>query len=249
MKRTGLFSVCALFLLLFSKDAFAMHISEGILPPKEAIFTGILALPFVAVGIYLVNKIKKQNPLFIPLVGLIGSAIFVVSAFPIPVPIAGTCSHPAGTGLGAIILGPFVSTFIACVSLLIQALFMAHGGLTTLGANTLTMGVFGSFLGFFSYKLCRRLNFGFFVSGFVAGFVADIATYGATAFILAFSLSPNFLPAFKEISLAFVPTQLPLGILEGIITGFSVRYIYSHKPELMEIGKLFFRTNKLSFSN
>lgn len=239
--------ISLVLLTLFSQDALAMHISEGILPPRESIATFIISLPFILIGFYNIYKMKKENPFFMPLLGLVGAGIFVVSAFPIPVPIAGTCSHPAGTGLGAIILGPFVSTVIACVSLLIQALFMAHGGLTTLGANTLTMGVFGSFLGFLGYKVCRKLGLNIFISGFVAGFIADIATYAATAVILALSLSPDFLPAFREIALAFVPTQIPLGILEGIITGYSVRYISLHKPELMEFGKVFI--GKYSLNN
>jgi cobalt/nickel transport system permease protein len=233
--------------LFTSKNALAMHISEGILPPREAIFTAILALPFVAVGFYSIYRLKKNNPIFIPLVGLIGAGIFVISAFPIPVPIAGTCSHPAGTGLGAVVLGPFISTVIAFISLLIQALFMAHGGITTLGANTLTMGVAGSFLSYLSYKLCRKLNLGIFISGFVAGFIADIMTYAATSVILAFALSPDFLPAFKEIALAFVPTQIPLGILEGVVTGYAIKYTYIHKPELMEFGKTIVSFNKLSY--
>jgi len=232
--------------LFTSKDAFAMHISEGILPPTEAILTAILALPFVVIGLYSIYRLKKNNPLFVPLIGLIGAAVFVISAFPIPVPIAGTCSHPAGTGLAAIVLGPFVSTVVACISLLIQALFMAHGGLTTLGANTLTMGVAGSFFGYLFYKFCRKLNLSIFISAFVAGFVADIVTYAATAVILAFALSPDFLPAIKEISIAFVPTQIPLGLLEGVITGYAVKYIHIHKPELMEFGKSMISLNNLS---
>lgn len=237
-------SVFALILLLIAinKDAYAMHISEGILPPAEATVTFIISLPFVIFGFYYIYKIKKINPLYMPLVGLIGASIFVLSAFPIPVPIAGTCSHPAGTGLGAVILGPFGSVAVAFVSLLIQALFMAHGGITTLGANTLTMGVIGSFFGLAGYKILRKLGFNFFISGFVAGFIADIATYAATAFILAISLSPDFFPAFKEISIAFVPTQIPLGILEGIVTGFAVRYIYTHKPELIDLNILKLKT-------
>lgn len=234
------FVFTAVFMVLSAKEVFAMHISEGILPPKDAILTSVLALPFVVIGLFFMKRLKLRNPIYFSLVGLIGAAIFVISAFPIPVPIVGTCSHPAGTGLSAIILGPFVSTVIACVALLIQALFMAHGGLTTLGANTLTMGVFGSFLGYAGYALCRKLKLSYFISGFIAGFIADIATYGATAMVLAFSLSPDFLPAFKEISLAFVPTQLPLSVLEGLITGFAVKYVFQHRPDLLNFSSRIF---------
>lgn len=219
--------------VLFS-NAYAMHLSEGILPTKSVVITFLIALPFIVIGFKKIAELKKQNPLYFSLVGLLGAAVFVISAFPIPVPIAGTCSHPAGTGLSAIFLGPFPSVVVSFIALLIQALFMAHGGLTTLGANVLTMGICGSFCGYGAYRLARKANLSYFYAGFLAGFVADIVTYGMTAFVLAVSLADNTLQAFGEIALAFVPTQAPLSILEGVITGFAVRYVYLNRPELIE---------------
>lgn len=216
--------------------ANAMHLSEGILPANYAGLFGIISLPFVIYGFWLIGKRKKENPLYFSMVGLIGATVFVLSAFPIPVPIAGTCSHPAGTGLSAVILGPFQSVVTAFISLLIQALFMAHGGITTLGANVFTMGIGGSFCGFFAYYLARKFNFSVFTAGFLAGFVADIVTYFLTAFVIAISIAPNFTEGLLEVSLAFVPTQIPLAILEGIITGFALKYIAEHKPEFLKLS-------------
>lgn len=241
MKRLVLIKGYALFTIILtvlsSQIVYAMHLSEGILPAREAIGSGIIVLPFIILGLKKISQSKKENPLYFSLVGLLGAAVFVISAFPIPVPIAGTCSHPAGTGLSAIILGPFPSVVVATVALLIQALFMAHGGLTTLGANVLTMGICGSFCGYFAYKLSRGLGASYFVSGFMAGVVADIVTYAATAFVLAFSLSNDFFTAFLEIGFAFVPTQIPLSILEGVITGFAVKYVFQNRPELLKLSE------------
>lgn len=229
------FSVYLFLVFVFTvKDVFAMHLSEGILPAKDAIGASIIVLPFLLIGLKKIADKKRKNPLYFSMVGLLGAAVFVISAFPIPVPIAGTCSHPAGTGLSAIILGPFPSVVVAAVALLIQALFMAHGGLTTLGANILTMGVCGSFFGYFTYKLAKAARLSPFLSGFLAGVVADVATYSATAFVLAFSLSNDFFVAFKEIGIAFVPTQVPLSILEGVITGLAVKYVIQNRPDLFE---------------
>lgn len=216
--------------------ANAMHLSEGILPANYAGLFGIISLPFVIYGFWLIGKRKKENPLYFSMVGLIGATVFVLSAFPIPVPIAGTCSHPAGTGLSAVILGPFQSVVTAFISLLIQALFMAHGGITTLGANVFTMGIGGSFCGFFAYYLARKFNFSVFTAGFLAGFIADITTYFLTAFVIAISIAPSFTEGLLEVSLAFVPTQIPLAILEGIIAGFALKYIAEHKPEFLKLS-------------
>lgn len=231
---TFLFYYVVIASFFVAKDAFAMHIAEGLLPAKDAIIYTFVVLPFIFIGFRQIAQNKTKNPLYFSMVGLLGATVFVISAFPIPVPIAGTCSHPAGTGLSAVILGPFPSVVVGSFALLIQALFMAHGGLTTLGANTLTMGVCGSFLGYMAYKTASSFNLSQFLSGFFAGFIADLATYAATAFVLAVSLSDNVWIAFAEIGVAFVPTQLPLSILEGLITGYAVKYVYQNRPEIID---------------
>jgi cobalt/nickel transport system permease protein len=69
----------------------------------------------------------------------------------------------------------------------------------------------------------------------MAGLLADWATYGMTAFELALGIrgeSP-FLPLFWKILIAFVPTQLPLGILEGAMTAGMVTLLYKKRPDLL----------------
>ena len=227
----------ALFLAVLAAPsaALAMHISEGILPAGWCIFWFALALPVVAWGVVRINRRKKADPAYIPLVGIFGAAVFVFSCFPIPVPIAGTCSHPAGTGLSAIFLGPFASVVVAFVSLLLQALFLAHGGLTTLGANTFSMGVLGSFSGFAAFWIARRLGFRLFWCGALAGVAADLMTYLATSTELALALHGDHtvLSVLGQIYLAFMPTQIPLSILEGAVPGGILVYVRNHRPDLL----------------
>jgi cobalt/nickel transport system permease protein len=151
------------------------------------------------------------------------------------VPVAGTCSHPCGTGISGILLGPGISALVALVALFMQALFLAHGGLSTLGANVLSMGVMGSLAGYAAFKLMRRLNLGLAPSGFMAGLLADWATYAGTSFILASGIRGNeaFLPLFLKILIAFRPTQLPLGILEGFMTAGMVVLLSRKRPDIL----------------
>jgi cobalt/nickel transport system permease protein len=154
---------------------------------------------------------------------------------PIPVPSAGTCSHPCGTGISGILLGPAISILITAAALLIQALFLAHGGLSTWGADIVSMGVVGSFAGYFTFKALRAVKINMAAAGFVAGLFADWATYLATSAELASGIrgeSP-FLPLFWKIVIAFIPTQLPLGILEGAITSGMVVLLYKKRPDLL----------------
>ena len=216
-------------------NAHAMHISEGILPFNWAALWSIIAVPFVAYGLYRLRKLSAVDLSFKPLVGLMAAVVFIISCMPIPVPTAGSCSHPCGTAISGILVGPAISILVAAVALLIQALFLAHGGLSTWGANIISMGVMGSFAGFLTFKALRSMKINMAVSGFVAGLLADWATYFTTSIELASGIKGNspFIPLFWKILIAFIPTQLPLGILEGAMTAGMIVLLYKKRPDLL----------------
>ena len=222
-------------LLVVAAPAHAMHIAEGILPFNWAALWFVVALPFVAIGIRRLNDLSRDDLAMKPLVGLMAAVVFVISCMPIPVPTAGTCSHPCGTGIAAILVGPFVSVLITAVALLIQALFLAHGGLSTWGADIVSMGVVGSFAGWFVFRGLRVFGANLAVAGFFAGLLADWGTYLTTSVELASGIRGDapFLPLLGKIVLAFIPTQLPLGILEGAMTAGMVTLLYRKRPDLL----------------
>ena len=224
-----------LLLLAIAPSAYAMHISEGILPFGWAALWFAVALPFVALGLKRLNDLSKDDLAMKPLVGLMAAVVFVISCMPIPVPTAGTCSHPCGTGIAAILVGPFVSVLITAVALLIQALFLAHGGLSTWGANIVSMGVAGSFTGWFVFRGLRLVRANLMVAGFMAGLLTDWATYLATSVELASGIRGEapFWPLVSKIVIAFIPTQLPLGILEGAMTAGMVVLLQRKRPDLL----------------
>lgn len=224
-----------IFILAIAAPAHAMHISEGILPLGWAALWFALALPMVAIGCRELRRLSRDDLAMKPLVGLLAAVVFIISCMPIPVPTAGTCSHPCGTAIAAILVGPYISVLISTVALLIQALVMAHGGLTTLGADIVSMGVVGSFAGFATFKGLRRVGASLGVAAFCAGVLTDWATYLITALELATGIrgSEPFLPLFLKIILAFVPTQLPLGLLEGAMTAGMVTLLARKRPDLL----------------
>ena len=213
----------------------AMHISEGILPFDWAALWFGVALPFVAYAIWRLKTISKNDISFKPLVGLMAAAVFIISCMPVPVPMVGTCSHPCGTGISGIMVGPVISVLVAAVALLIQALFLAHGGLTTWGANIVSMGVMGSFTGYITFRALRSIKVNLAVAGFMAGLFADWATYFATSVELTLGIRGDlpFFPLFLKILIAFIPTQLPIGLLEGAMTAGVVVLLYKKRPDLL----------------
>ena len=217
--------------------ALAMHIAEGILPASWAGLWFLAALPFLAWGLRELKVRSAQTPQFKPLVALVGAAVFIVSCLPIPVPSAGTCAHMCGTGLAAILIGPALTVVIASVALVLQALFLAHGGLTALGADIVSMGVAGAFAGIGVFQLARRLRLPWMAAAFLAGLFSDWATYAMTSLQLALALADGGPPQtlFAAILLAFVPTQLPLGVFEGLISAGAYRFVRVRRPELLRV--------------
>ena len=233
--KIGTFVFLLTMLGLDTQPAHAMHISEGILPLQWAVLWFAVAIPFIAWGLRDLRVRSKEEPHLKSMVGLVGAAVFVISCMPIPVPTAGTCSHPCGTGMAAILIGPTLTVVVASIALLLQALFLAHGGLTTLGANIVSMGVMGAFAGYGIFILARRLGASWFVAAFLAGVLSDWVVYAGTSFFMATALhgDGSWVIMFLSVVVAFVPTQVPLGILEGIMSGVAYRFVQTRRPEFL----------------
>lgn len=225
----------AALLVTVASPAYGMHISEGLLPLNWAALWYLVAMPFVALGLRRLNMLAASDLAIKPLVGLLAAVVFVISCLPVPVPTAGTCSHPCGTAIAAILVGPLIGVVISAVALLIQALFLAHGGLSTLGADIISMGVVGSFCGWFVFRGLRNIGMSLAVAAFAAGLFTDWATYLTTAMQLAAGIRDTapFWPLVGKIVVAFIPTQLPLGILEGAMTAGMVTLLQRKRPDLL----------------
>ncbi|HPE63845.1 MAG TPA: energy-coupling factor ABC transporter permease, partial [Methanothrix sp.] len=145
---------------------------EGFLPHPWWEVWYALSLPVVVYGIYRMNRLVKERRETLPLLALAGAFIFVLSSLKLP-SVTGSCSHPTGTGMGAILFGPALTAVLSLIVLVYQALFLAHGGITTLGANVFSMGIAGPLVAYLVYKVCARANLNFFVSIFLAASLAD----------------------------------------------------------------------------
>ena len=216
----------------------AMHIMEGFLPPVWAAIWFAVAIPFWVVGFRQIGRLVREKPESRLLLGLAGAFTFVLSALKIP-SVTGSSSHPTGTGLGAILFGPFVMSVLGGIVLLFQALLLAHGGLTTLGANAVSMAVVGPLVAYGIWRGLRgRLAEGWVV--FLAAALADLVTYVVTATQLALAYpdaAGGFIAAFAKFGAIFAVTQVPLAISEGILTVLIFRALRNSAPaELRTLG-------------
>lgn len=146
-----------------------------------------------------------------------------------------------GTGLGAILFGPAAVSILGLIVLLFQAILLAHGGLTTIGANTFSMAIAGPFVAYGIYVLCNKCKVNKRVSVFLAACLGDFFTYCVTAVQLAIAHNADttFGAALGKFLMIFAPTQVPLAVIEGILTVVIFMGLETYaKPELRAMGIL-----------
>jgi cobalt/nickel transport system permease protein len=212
-----------------------LHIAEGFLPHPWWEIWFAVSLPIVAYGVWQLKKIVREAPATKPMLALAGAFAFVLSSLKIP-SVTGSCSHATGTGLGAILFGPAITSVLSVIVLLYQALLLAHGGLTTLGANTFSMGIMGPFVAWLVYRACTRARINFYVMIFLASALGDWATYITTALQLALSFpAPDggVIASFKAFLAIFAITQVPLAAIEGVITVFLFKYLLALRHDIL----------------
>ncbi|MBM7699456.1 energy-coupling factor ABC transporter permease [Kurthia huakuii] len=245
MKKLLKLMYFAPILLLVPTRANAMHIMEGFLPVEWAIFWWVLALPFIILGIRSISKTIKEHPETKMMLGLSGAFAFVLSALKIP-SVTGSCSHPTGVGLGTVLFGPLAMSVIGSIVLLFQALLLAHGGLTTLGANAFSMAVVGPIIAWYVFKGAQKVGWSFSVAVFLAAMLGDLGTYVMTSFQLALAFpaeSGGIVASFSKFASIFAFTQIPLAISEGLLTVVIMNFL--RKYNVAELNALhMFKKNK-----
>lgn len=225
-------------MVIFTVPTYAMHIMEGFLPVTHCAIWFAISAPFVVGGVFQIKKIVKQNRKAMLLLAMMGAFAFVLSALKIP-SVTGSSSHPTGTGLGAVLFGPMVMAVIGLIVLLFQAILLAHGGLTTLGANTFSMAIAGPFASYGVYKLCKKTKLSKPWSVGIACAVGNLVTYCVTSVQLGVahpSATGGAMESIIKFMSVFAVTQIPLAIIEGILSAIVVMMLSSvAKPELESI--------------
>lgn len=210
-----------------------MHIAEGFLPWQWCLFWYIVALPVLAYGVIRIKKVTEENPESKPLLAVSGAFMFILSSLKFP-SVTGSSSHPTGNALGAVLFGPAITSVLACIVLIFQALLLAHGGITTLGANVFSMGIVGPTVAWLVWKGIKKMGISTSIAVFFAALLGDWLTYVTTAtqLSLAFPI-PTFFAAMSKFLVIYAFTQVPLAIAEGILTVIIFEYIMKLRPDIL----------------
>lgn len=217
--------------MIIATNSFSMHVMEGFLPVKWASLWFVICIPFWVLGIKKLQKISKGNVRDKMILALAGAFIFVLSALKIP-SVTGSSSHPTGVGLSAILFGPYVTSILGTIVLIFQAGLLAHGGFTTLGANAFSMAIVGPLVSYFIYKSLNKSNRSLAI--FLAAALGNLSTYVITSVQLALanpSATGGFVESFMKFAFVFAVTQIPLAIIEGLLTNVIVNILDKYNVE------------------
>jgi cobalt/nickel transport system permease protein len=207
-----------------------LHLPDGIISFEQTIIYWIITLIIISIFLYKFSKDENKEKRIIS-IALFSVFTMVVTSVSVPSPL-GVPIHFFLIPLIAIILGPLSSTIVSFVTLIMQALVLNMGGITSLGANFLVMGFILSIVTYGFYGIFGYLN------EKVAIFASTIigimfATFGQVA-ILLISGAMNF-----DILLStLVPFYLFISIIEGFANVVIITAIEKTKPEIIEINKI-----------
>lgn len=232
-------SAAAALVLLAAAPAGAMHIMEGFLPPFWALGWGLISLPFLVAGYFSIKRQVEVSHKYLVLIAMCGAFAFVMSSLKIP-SLTGSSSHPTGVGLGAILFGPSAMAIIGIIVLLFQAFFLAHGGLTTLGANVFSMGIAGPMVSFLVYQLMKQLKVKSSTAVFLSVFSGNMMTYIVTATQLALAHPTNgdVMTSLIKFLGIFALTQIPLAISEGLVSVVVFSVLEKYNSEALKALKV-----------
>ena len=207
-----------------------MHLPDGIISFEQAMIYWIITLIIILLFFYKFSKDENKEKRIIS-IALFSVFTIVITSLSIPSPF-GVPIHFFLIPLIAMILGPFSSTKVSFIALLMQVFTLNKGGITSLGANFIVIGFILQIVTYSFYKLFLNLNkklaiFGSTIIGIIA------ATFGQVG-ILLISGAMNF----DLLLSTLVPFYLFISIIEGFCNVVIITSIEKIKPELIEINEI-----------
>jgi cobalt/nickel transport system permease protein len=205
-----------------------MHIPDAFIPIPQGIVYWIIALIFIALALrWAKTEISEEK---IPLIAVLAAGIFALQSFNLPVSM-GTSGHLVGGALAAIILGsPFAAVFILTLVLIVQGVMFGDGGITTMGANIINMGVIGGFVGFYTFKglmaTTKNVNIAAFTAAWLACVIPALACAVEMYFAGTFPL--------REGLIAMGLYHALIGLIEGFVTVVAIHLIVAARPDIVD---------------
>lgn len=206
-----------------------MHLPDGLIPLWQSVIYLVLTIITLALYLFKLSKSEEKEKITIN-TAILSAATIAVSSLSIPSPF-GVPLHFFVIPLVAILLGPLNGVAVAFLCLVVQFFLLGFGGITTLGANTVTIGV-ASFSTYIFYKLLLGLDerlsvfsgtlMGIFTATMIQVLIIIVAGAGTLEMLMA----------------TLIPFYLFIGVIEGVANVFIISFISKVKPELLKMDKI-----------
>lgn len=205
-------------------EVINLHLTDGLIPLWQAAIYWILTIALLALYMYKLSKTEETEKVIVK-TAILAAVTIAASSISIPSPF-GVPIHLFILPLVAILLGPLSGIVVALLCFLVQFFLLGMGGITSLGANVVTMGIVMSFSTYYFYKFIAELDerLGIFSATFIGVIMATITQVAILMFAGVATL--EFLTA------TLVPFYLFVGVIEGIINVFIILSLFKMKPEL-----------------
>ncbi len=195
---------------------------------------------YVVSGVALGYSVKQMRNNFdekrIPLMGMMGAAVFAAQMINFSIPGTGSSGHVAGALILACMLGAAPAFIVMASILLIQCLLFADGGLLAFGCNLFNMGFFGCFVGY--QYIFKPLAGKEFRPGrtIAAAAIASVASLELGAFCVTLQTLASGVTSlpFGTFAAAMLPIHVAIGLVEGIATGIVLVFVHKNVPHFME---------------
>lgn len=197
-----------------------MHISDGVLSLETTIIVSAVS----ALALFKAIKELKNEDISLTAVA---SAMFFIASF-IHIPFGVTQIHLILLGVIGILISwsSFVAIFVA---LLLQALLLGYGGISSLGVNLFIMAAPAVIIYYlYNLQIVKKLNekIKFFLVGFLGTFFATLFL----TLILYFSKEEFNYAAFSIFSVNIITM-----IVEGIVSMFLLLFIKKVYPKILKV--------------
>lgn len=209
-----------------------MHVPDGFLDAPTSLATGVVAIGGVALALR--GARRELDDRTAPMAGLVATFVFAGQMMNFPVA-AGTSGHLLGGALAAVLVGPWTGVLCIATVLLVQALFMADGGITALGTNITLMGLVGVAVGWLVFAgvravLPKRLSM--VAPAAIVGAAVSVPV-AAVVFSLLFAMGGTAPVATDTVFTAMVGWHTLIGLGEAAITGLVVGSVVAVRPDLV----------------
>ncbi|OUJ18274.1 ABC-type Co2+ transport system permease component [Methanonatronarchaeum thermophilum] len=201
-----------------------MHIADGVLAEPVWI-AGIIIT--IALVLWSLRKIDRDD---IPRIALITAALFVITY--IHIPVGGSSAHLTMAGALGILLGS--QAYLSATIIIILHAVTGHGGITTIGINTVFMGI-PALIAYLMYvkglNYINREHAEAILGGIVSAIgVVLVVTLAVASLIIS---EPLMDAGLTEMAYSLAVVHAPIILLEGIVLAVVIGYLAKVKPEML----------------